>query len=295
MKNKSWLIILIVVLSIIAISLTTFMILLLNNKVSIGRFRWWHTISEELVVDETFDTSFNEVNITSKAADIHILASTDNKVRVMIYGDKDKTSVEEQNGVLKIKSEKEKCIGICFNDQIAKIEVYLPTTYSENIMISSKYGDIEISEFEKANMTIEEDAGDITVDKVNVANIKNNYGDITVKNSSYLIIKESAGDIKIGTVKGAVISNNYGDTKLENVTEYIDIDEDCGDIKIDNLNIIKNSKIENSLGDITIGNTNEIYIDANTNLGNIKINNNYNKSDITLTIKNDCGDIKVKN
>ena len=52
---------------------------------------------------------------------------------------------------------------------------------------------------------------------------------------------------------------------------------------------------ENNLGDIKILNTNEIYFDAKTNLGDTKINNNYNKSEITLKIQNDCGDIEINN
>ena len=41
--------------------------------------------------------------------------------------------------------------------------------------------------------------------------------------------------------------------------------------------------------------TNEIYIDAKTTLGRTKVNNCYQKSDVTLTIKNQCGDIEIDN
>ena len=65
--------------------------------------------------------------------------------------------------------------------------------------------------------------------------------------------------------------------------------------KIDSLNLKENSSIHNSYGDIKIGSTNEIYINAKTSLGDTKINNNYQKSDVTLTIDNSCGDIRVNN
>ena len=39
----------------------------------------------------------------------------------------------------------------------------------------------------------------------------------------------------------------------------------------------------------------KIYIDAKTSLGRTKVNNNYQKSYVTLTIKNQCGDIEMDN
>ncbi|MDE5630205.1 MAG: DUF4097 family beta strand repeat-containing protein, partial [Bacilli bacterium] len=72
-------------------------------------------------------------------------------------------------------------------------------------------------------------------------------------------------------------------------------DADCGDISIKELTIDKNSEIENSMGDVSIGQTNDILIDAKTSLGEVNIRNNNYKSDITLSIDNSCGDITVKN
>ena len=75
----------------------------------------------------------------------------------------------------------------------------------------------------------------------------------------------------------------------------MNLSNDCGDIKVRSIVLNKNSYIENNFGDIKIESTNEIYINAQTNLGDVKINNNYQKSDITLTIKNDLGDITINN
>ena len=49
------------------------------------------------------------------------------------------------------------------------------------------------------------------------------------------------------------------------------------------------------MGDISVGKTNDILIDAKTSLGEVNIRNNNYKSDITLSIDNSCGDITVKN
>lgn len=41
--------------------------------------------------------------------------------------------------------------------------------------------------------------------------------------------------------------------------------------------------------------TNDIYIDAKTDLGDVDVNHNNRMSGITLKIKNNCGDIEVDN
>ena len=55
------------------------------------------------------------------------------------------------------------------------------------------------------------------------------------------------------------------------------------------------SKIDVDLGDVKIKETNDIYIEAKTDLGDTKINNNNRTSNVTLKIKVDCGNIKVEN
>jgi len=49
------------------------------------------------------------------------------------------------------------------------------------------------------------------------------------------------------------------------------------------------------MGDVSIGRTNDILIDAKTSLGEVDVRNNDYKSEITLKIDNSCGDITVKN
>ena len=66
-------------------------------------------------------------------------------------------------------------------------------------------------------------------------------------------------------------------------------------MKIKNIELKENSKIKNDLGDVKIGNTNDIYIDANVDLGEYKINKNNRYAESTLKIDVNCGDIKVEN
>lgn len=262
MNNKTLKIILIIFLSILVIGLSVFFVNILTNKnFRFGHFSFGHKVSNELVFNQEYETVFDTIKIDSKSSDIEVKEGNESKVKVVIYGDKDETNVEVVNNKLNIKSNEKGCIGFCFNMTIAKIEVYLPSSYSGNI------------------------------------NIENNYGDVNIGNFDNLILYATldAGDIKVDSLKTGKIKNSYGDINIGKVNEYLQIKEDCGDVEIASLNLKENSSIHNSYGDIKIGSTNEIYINAKTSLGDTKVNNNYQKSDVTLTIDNSCGDIRVNN
>ena len=276
MNNKTLKIILIIFLSILVIGLSVFFVNILTNKnFRFGHFSFGHKV---------------------KSSNIEIKEGNESKVKVVIYGDKDETNVEIVNNKLNIKSNEKKCIGFCFNMTIAKIEVYLPSSYSGNINIENNYGDVNIGNFDNLILDAKLDAGDIKVDSLKSGKIKNSYGDIKILGySKELEIDQDCGDVEVSEVDRIKLENNYGDIDIGKVNEYLQIKEDCGDVKIDSLNLKENSSIHNSYGDIKIGSTNEIYINAKTSLGDTKINNNYQKSDVTLTIDNSCGDIRINN
>ena len=295
MKNKKLGIILIIVFSLLAIFLTFFMIGLINKKFKFPNFRFSGKVSSEIILEETYENLFNEIKLDVAAGNIEIKESEDSKIKVTIYGDKELLKYDDNDNKLYIKLESKQCIGFCFNQTINKVVIYLPQEYDEKINIENNYGDIEIGQFLKVNIDIREDCGDVSVLGGKEIRVKNNYGDIKIEEAYSVDLEESAGDINIGKVYDAKIENNLGDININEVLNFVDIEEDCGDIKIDSLTINENSNIINNLGDIKIGSTNEIYIDAETDLGDIKINENFRKSEITLSIKNDCGDIKVNN
>lgn len=297
MNNKTPKIILIVFLSILVIGLSIFFVNILTNKnFRFGHFSFGHKVSNELVFNQEYEAIFDIIKIDSKSSDIEIKEGNESKVKVVIYGDKDETNVEVVNNKLNIKSNEKKCIGFCFNMTIAKIEVYLPSSYSGNINIENNYGDVNIGNFDNLILDAKLDAGDIKVDSLKSGKIKNSYGDIKILGySKELEIDQDCGDVEVSEVDRIKLENNYGDIDIGKVNEYLQIKEDCGDVKIDSLNLKENSSIHNSYGDIKIGSTNEIYINAKTSLGDTKINNNYQKSDVTLTIDNSCGDIRINN
>lgn len=82
MKNKGLIIFLICLLSIVSILLIWFMVMLLNGKTNFMNFSSNYRISKEIIIDENYDTDFNKIFISSKAAEIHISESLDNSIGV---------------------------------------------------------------------------------------------------------------------------------------------------------------------------------------------------------------------
>lgn len=261
--------------------------------ISGNRHFGFKSISTEKIIDEVYENGFDRISIEADASDIEVELSTDDKVRLVIYGDEERTEVSTGNGRLEIITKARKCFGFCFTRQMSKVVLYLPSSFDKKLEISNKYGDIEVDEFPNIDLITREDCGDVKINAVKTLDIINKYGDISVDQVNTAKIKNECGNIKIGSIASGEIRNNLGDISIEEVSDRIDIVEDCGNVKITRLDLQRDSKIANSLGDIKIGSTNEIYIDAKTSLGDVKIENNYRHSEVTLKIDNSAGDIKV--
>ncbi len=293
MKNNKATIFLIVLLSITILALIIFMIAMMNKRIGFSFRNSFIQRIEELQVEETYKNNYEKINIKTDAADIEIKKSENEDIYLKIYSEKNRAKVLDNETELNIEVTQKKCVGICINNKLSKVELYIPENYNKKINIENKYGDIEIESFENLNLDIKEDAGDIKIGASNIVNINNNYGDIKINEIKVGTINESAGDVEINKVNSIDIKNNYGDVKITEINEYVKIDSDAGDIKINNLKITKDSTIETNTGDIKIDNTNEIYIDSKTDIGETRINKNNDKSEITLKIKNNVGDIRV--
>lgn len=295
MRNKGVILTIIIILIIIVIFLITLLIGLLNKNVHFNFLNINQKVSNELIFNESYENIFTNIKIDSDSSEVYIKESNDEKIRVIIYGDNDRTEIKDSTDTLSIKTTAQKCIGICLNNEMSSIEIYLPKNYNKDINIQNHYGDIEIEKLIYSRIYIDADCGDIKIEEASYLDIVNSYGDIQIDKADKSKIKAACGNVKIREIADAIIENNYGDIKIESITNSMNINDDCGDIKIDRIDLKVDSKVKNNLGNIKIGETNNIYIDASTDLGEVKINKNDRNALITLQIENDCGDIKVNN
>ena len=274
--NKPLRITLIILLTLLAVILTVGLVYLLNGKgFSFLSFRFSGTESKELVIDQTFENIYDSIEINTEAGNVYIKNTNEENIKVLVYGEKDNSSIENNSNILKITGNTKKCSFICINNIIARIEVYIPNNYDKKIKITNDVGDIKIEKFENLYTDINSDTGDINIDIIKSADIKVHTGDIRINNIDSANIKTTTGDIEINEINELTSTTTTGDIEINKINNYID----CS----------------TTTGDITIKNTNEIYIDAHSSVGDININNNYRTAEFALNIKTNTGDIKVKN
>lgn len=277
MKNKGLIITLIILLIICCILLTGILIIGLSGK---SPFKYTnifkrYKVNNALILDEEYSNDYKNIYIKTSASNIEIKHS--DETRLVVHGKKEHLEVNDNESELRIEYKNETCRFFCINNiDVSKIELFLSSDFNGIIKINNDYGDIEIEEYLDADI-----------------DIKSAFGDTSIKGANKANVKSSAGDVLIGEVNIAEIDNNYGDIKIDKINKKATINDDCGDIKIRDLSIEENSTINNNLGDIRIENTNDIRIEAETSLGDKKVNNNNFKADVVLNISNSCGDIKV--
>ena len=227
--SKSIKIFLIVLLSIVAVSVVSIMILLLTGNISFNKLTFGINtgVSEKLVYADEFE--LKDVNIKVDMAEVEIKESTSEKAKLEIYSEYNRYNVNDNN-ILDINVKSKKCYFLCINIKKSKVVLYLPVSYNQNLTIDSDYGDIKIEDFEKMKLVVNSDFGDITV----------------------------------GSVYDIKVDADYGDIKIDTVNNYLNISEDFGDIKIDKVTLNRNSKITSNFENVRINKTNRIYIDAQT-------------------------------
>lgn len=287
--SKTWKWILISFLSIIVIGIIVLLVLGLSGKLSFMSFRNSYNTSNKKILDKQLDIENKDINIKSDATEINIINSDKNKI--IVYGEDDELKFNDNNEISIEYKTKSKTFS--FRKTIAKIDLYLDKEYDGKIYIENNFGNINIEKYKNAFFDIDEDAGTVKIETAEKVIINNEFGDIKVKKANEVIIDESAGKVSVGEVGTATIKNDAGKIEVSKVTNMLDIENDCGDIEIDTIDIKENSSVKCDLGSIRIKNTNDIKINAKTDLGKIKINKNNKLASIRLDIKNDCGDIKV--
>lgn len=87
----------------------------------------------------------------------------------------------------------------------------------------------------------------------------------------------------------------FGNVEIREILGKCDIEANCGNVEIDKISINEDSRIEADLGNVDINSTNDIYIDANVDLGKTNINKNNRNANIILKIECDCGNITIDN
>ena len=243
-----------IILLLILIAILSCVLALFINK----DFSFGFTSKAELVYDKNIEENIDNINIYSDSLNYKIIKSERNIANVKVYDDEEnKVTVKVEDNSLKITSDNRK---VCFFCSFKKREVIISLPEKEyDLYMETKSGDIK-SSLDLNNVTIKSTSGDIKLDNTNDVNIKVTSGDINISRVDNLIIDSTSGDI------------NISDLTLE-----------------------EDSKIKVTSGDININqSSNNIYFNAKTTSGSVRINNNDRFANIELMINTISGDIRFK-
>lgn len=262
MKNNGLIITAIILLSIVVFLLVMFLVMCLTGRISFGGIMFgMGSKSTNVIYDNQFKLEdIKNIEIREDAGDIIIKETSDDYIKVVLYGDNSNDAkVDLNNGKLDIDNTHKRTR--IFGGRKNEIIIYMPSSYSNEIKVKNDYGNCEITDLENATVNIDCDAG----------------------------------NVEIGKIKNATIKCDYGNIEAEEILNKCEIKANCGNIKIDRISIQDNSSIKADLGNVDINNTNDIYIEADVDLGKTNINNNNRNSNITLKIDCDCGNITINN
>lgn len=266
MKHKGLIITLIILLSIVVFFLVMFLVMCLKGGISFknGIFSFGAK-STNMIYDKEFEINdIKDIAIKQDAGDITIKETTEDYIKVVLYGENEEDAkVELNNGKLNIDNSHSKkgFSFFSFGGKKNDIIVYLPSDYSNEIKIENDAGECKITDLENATVNISCDAG----------------------------------NVEVGKIKNAILKCDYGNIEIKEITNKCNIQADCGNIEVDTISIKENSSIKADLGNIDINNTNDIYIEADVDLGETKINHNNRNAEVTLKVNCDCGNVTINN
>ena len=290
--SKKLNIVLIVLLSVFAITLTSGLVYLINTDFNFNSINFSDNYSKKLVEEKEFDNIKN-LDIKINVSDLIVEENNQNTIKVEIYSNNiKKYDISETKELIKVSVENKKTSFVNFG-KAPYVKITVPIGYNKIIAVDSRVGDVKIKKIKDATLNVKTETGDLKVDEIDKVTAIISVGDIKINKVNKLISKSKTGDTKIGEVKNISCKNTTGDIKINKVKESMVLETKTGDVKIETAIISKNSSIISDVGDVKIQNTKGCYVEAKTNVGDTKINNNDRKSDVVLTITSRIGDIKV--
>lgn len=296
MSDKNLNIVKIVLLVIVAILLTMLLVVLLNfdkfKNFGLNKYFTINSKSEEVYNEDFLESEINKIKIKTDSIDVKIKKSDDDKIKVIIKAPEENNAlVKNNNGVLEIGVKDLACIGFCFERSL--IEVYLPSQTDKNLVVNASSSNLTMDSFPNINLYTVLTSGDIVLNELNDVEVITTSGNIELERAKNVNVKVTSGDIRINNIKNGIVKSSSGNINVKNSEEDLTLMSTSGDINIGNINVLSNSKITSSSGNVIVNQTNKCYINTETNSGTVKIKKSDRYSKNELYIKTTSGDIRV--
>lgn len=331
MKNKGGKIVLIVVLSILAISLISVMVLsIINPNHELQVFLLGFGNKTEEIVNQSYSSEeVKKIGVDLSSSKITVQRTGGDKIQISAYGAKgEKLKVQLEDGNLQINKEKNvvHLLGFfCWYREELIIEV--PQNYPEKFVLTTTSGDIDLTDLEQADVQLETSSGTIRGGNVNQAEVRTSSGNISMGNANEMIAKSSSGRIEIKNVSQATINTSSGSIKtgelgeatvkatsgnitiqkakrlississgniqVDEIDGFCQLESTSGRIRIGNCFINEDSMLSAKSGNVEVNLKNDIYVETKTSSGNVKVEQNNRKAEVQLNVQTTSGNIRV--
>lgn len=316
MKSKGVKITLIIILSLIAIALISFMIYVIVNKDKDFKVKFsliaFGDNTEKIFEKEYNPEEIDSIHIDVSSSNVKIEKVDTDKIKIIAYGDKDERIKEIINErELSISKENTKIfIFAMFYWSREEIIVQIPNDCNEEFKIHTSSGNIIAPNLDSNNVQFETSSGKIECGNINKGELKSSSGNISVGNVTNLSAEASSGNIEIGTIGEGRIKTSSGKIIVEGakriqaeassgkidinkIESYCNLTTSSGNIDVDSLNITENSYINAKSGNVMIKSKNDIYIETETGSGDADVKNNNRMAEMVLKINTTSGNINV--
>lgn len=257
--NKTFYIVLIVILSVVTLGLIALLVIGIANK---GFGINASNVSTNLVLEREYSLEdFDKIDANVKSGNVTIHSTKDEAATVKFFADKSSAAdVAKSNNTLYINDRSDDCYFICIGLKSVSVEVYLPESYDGEIKIDLDAGSTIVEDFINADFDINSDMGDVSLG----------------------VAKNISANLDMGKL---TVADCYG---------KITVQDDMGDVEIKNLHLTHDSEIKLDMGSISIDNVGDVRVDAEVDLGNKHVDGGNYKADTVLKIRNSMGDITVR-
>lgn len=261
MKSKTGIILAIILLSILILALIVFFVnCLITGRAFTVSWNVFLTDNTNVVLDETVPLGdITDINLSQNFGDIHIQKSVDDAIHIQAYGKSaDELDWSVSGNHLTIQSKKN-TLHSFWRMNKSDLILSLPSSYAHKITVKADCGTCYVEDFANASFHIDCDAG----------------------------------NMEMGKVKNITATCDCGNIEIREITNQCNLKVNAGNVHVQKLDIQEDSSIKADMGNVTIEEISDIYIDAKVDLGNSNIRHNNRSSDITLTVNCDCGNITI--
>ena len=240
--------------------------------------------------------SFNRIEIKTVEADVRLLASTDNFLKVdCVELETEKHTVTVENGILKIEAQDKRTWYdrvTFFSAKPQSVTVYLPANTYDSLNLTTGTGSVSVSEalrFVQAD--IRGSTGDVKIASSveGTLKIKTSTGDVRVTDTEAenLEISVSTGRVECRNIKckkDFSVTVSTGRASLEDVTCTSFVSEgSTGELKLKNTAASASINIRRNTGDVKFDRCDAVEITVRTSTGDVSGSLLSSKSFVTKT------------